>query len=136
MRMDSKSYLYYLFKDLTDALKKKIDSKYIFEGKRPDISDEPLPYFVVVESNVGISDLAAGGKGFHFVSGASFRLFVKAKKDCTLNVEKTSDLAEEIVSLFPIRGVKWAAIKPMEMLVGYDGYGFHEVRIPFSIYSK
>lgn len=134
--MERKSDLYYLFKDLTDALKKKIDSRYIFEGRRPDVSSERMTSFVVIELNVGISDLATGGKGFHFVSGASFRLFVKAKKDCTLNVEKTSDLAEEIVSLFPIRGVKWAAIKPMEMLVGYDGYGFHEVRIPFSIYSK
>ena len=76
MRMDRKSDFYYIFKDLTNALKTKIDSKYIFEGRRPDVSEEPLPYFVVIETNVNISDLAAGGKGFHFISGGSFSLFV------------------------------------------------------------
>ena len=136
MRMDRKSDLYYIFKDLTNALKTKIDSKYIFEGRRPDVSDEPLPYFVVIETNVNISDLAAGGKGFHFISGGSFRLFVKSKANSTLNVEKTCSLMDEIHGLFPISGERWIAAQPIDMIKGYDGNGFHEARISFSLHSR
>lgn len=136
--MAAKTPITLIYSDIVNALSNVIESKYIFFG-RPNVSkdgDCPMKKFVSIELPVGIEDYAAGKKKWMLVTSGVVFLFVKTKKDNTMNLSTTSDFIDNVVKLFPINGTVCSASGPRVLLSGADEYGYQVTSITFDLQTK
>lgn len=127
-----------IYDDLVNAVKGIIEPEHIYLGCRPDVITEesPVSRFVVIDLPVHIKDMAAGNHKFHLTTIGVFHLFVKSKKNSTLNVNATSDFMEQLTGLFPISGEYVAATDPKVLTDGIDEYGYSFVTITFGLHTR
>lgn len=136
--MAKKSTISLIYSDLVTALKGIIETKYIFTGGRPNTitKDSEIAKFVVVDLPVAVEDIAFGKKKFVLNTTGVMYLFVKSKKDTTINLNATSDFIEQVVDLFPIRGDVSGAANPEVLMRGADEYGYQVVTITFDLQTR
>jgi len=136
--MAKKTTIELIFEDLVNAVTGIIEPKYIFTGGRPDVinSDSQVSKFVVITLPVSIEDIAVGNKKFMLTTTGAIDLFLKSKKDSTLNVNSTSEFVEQAAGLFPISGKVIAAANPKVRMRGTDEHGYQFVTITFDLHTK
>ena len=127
-----------LYSDLVDKVKTVIDERYIYPSNRPNVgkNDQTMKNFIVIDLPDNIVDIAAGKPRLMLVTTGIISVFVKAKSDNTLKVNETSDLIDEVLDLFPISGEYCAAVNPVPLMRGSDGYGYQFTDIKFEIHTK
>ena len=127
-----------IYGDLVNALTNIIDGKYIFLSERPNVNSETtqMTSFVVVDLPTTISDVALGNHRFLLTTTGVIYVFVKAKRDNTLNVNAMSSLVESVIQLFPISGTYSVATEPEILGKGADGNGYHVTSISFTLHTK
>ncbi len=127
-----------IFTDLTTALTTVIGSEFIYLGNRPKLGDksEPMKKFAVIQLPVSIEDIAVGKKKFALSTTGVFYLFTQSKKDSTLNLTASSDLADDVSGLFPIDGKFCQATNPSVLMKGEDGFGYQVTTITFDLRTK
>lgn len=126
------------YDDLVNALKTVIDEKYIYPSNRPNVgkSDTTMDRFVVIDLPDVISDIAIGNRNYLLHTSGIISLFVKSKRDNTLNVNTTSDFIDSVMRLFPVSGTYIAAVNPHLLMRGSDGYGYQVTEISFDLHTK
>lgn len=136
--MAKKSTIARIYDDLVTACKTVVESKYIFTGGRPNniMTDSDVAKFIVIDLPVSIEDIAFGNKKFVLDTTGVIYLFVKSKKDSTLNINATSDFIEEVFNLFPVRGAVCGAANPKVLTRGADEYGYQVVTVTFDLQTK
>lgn len=136
--MAKKSVLYSLYKDLLDAVKTVIETKYVFLKDRPKTKegDDPMARFLVIDLPVSIEDYVIGNKKSLLNTAGVFYLFVQARNNGTLDVNATGDFTDSVANLFPINGEFCSAANPVVRMTGNDGQGFQVVTITFDLQTK
>lgn len=134
----AKSVLYNIYNDLTEAMKKVIETKYIFLKDRPNVGkdDTAMSKFVVIDLPLSIEDYVIGNKKTLLNTTGVFYLFTKARSNSTLNIESTGKFVDSVVDLFPFRGDYCSAANPIVRISGSDGLGFQVTTISFDLQTK
>jgi len=135
--MAKKNVIKSIYTDLVLAVAQVIDAKYIYLGGRPDAiqKDSKIGKFVAIELPVAIEDIAHGNRKFVLNTTGVIYVFVKGKKDTTLDINST-DLVDDIVDLFPFNGEVCGTANPSVIMRGSDGYGYQVTTITFDLQTK
>lgn len=128
-----KSFLFYVYDDLVEAVKGITDKTFL---GRPKVVSDKLNSFIVVQLPVNIRNLIAGGIERMPYTQGTFTVYAKAKSDSTLNPGIQTDLVDQVIKKFPISTERIAATRPRILMEGEDGYGFQSTLITFTIRGK
>lgn len=129
-----KSFLYYMYKDLYEAVDALADKTYM--GRRPKQTPEEVKTFIVVEIPTNIRNLVAGDITRTPYCYGTMTVFCKANSDGTLDVNKQTNIIQKVLDKFPIAGEHISATRPNVMMDGEDGYGYQATVITFAIRGK
>lgn len=127
-----------VFDDLVGALSSVIEKNYIFLNDRPDVNggDKPMKRFCVINLPVSINDYVIGGEKTMMNTAGIMYLFVKSRKNSSLDPNSTGEFIDSVEKLFPIKGTYVVATSPVVQLKGSDGYGYQVVTISFFLRSR
>lgn len=127
-----------VFDDLVGALSSVIDKRFIFLNDRPDVNegDTPMKKFCVINLPISINDYVIGGEKTMMNTAGIMYLFVKSRKNNTLDVNSTGDFVDSVEKLFPIKGKYVVGTSPVVQLKGSDGNGYQVVSISFFLRSR
>lgn len=128
-----KSLIYYIYDELVAAVD-GIGKKTFLE--RPNVTNNELDYFVVVEIPTEIRGQVKGSLNFRVDCYATYSIFCKSKNDGTQNIVAQTTLTQKVIDKFPINGKFITATKPTILMQGYDGFGYHVTQISFKLRTK
>ena len=134
----AKEPLKLIYADLVNAVATVAERKNIYIGGRPNVINEEsvVSSYVVIDLPASVEDIAFGNRRFVLDTAGVIYLFVKGKKDRTLNINATSSLVEKVTGLFPIVGDVCGAANPKVLMRGSDEYGYQVVSITFDLQTK
>lgn len=103
--------------------------------KRPTVSDgsKPMDKFVVVSLPINFEDYVIGDKKTLLESAGIIYLFTLGRKNGSLDLNKTGEFADDVMSLFPLKGKYIVCTKPVLQLKGEDDNGYQVVTITFDL---
>ncbi len=125
--------IYRICDDLVAALRPL--GKKVFLDRPKTLASEQQD-FIVVRVATSIRSTIKGGINVNSGCYGTFTVFCKAKSDGTRDIWAQSELAQQVIDLFPIVGKNISAVNPEILLQGEDGYGFHATQITFRIRYK
>ena len=125
--------IYKIYNDLVAALRPL--GKKVFLDRPKTLADEQHD-FIVVKVATSVRAMIMGGINVYSECFGTFTVYCKAKSDGTLNIGAQSELAQQVIDLFPIVGESISAVNPTILMQGEDGYGFHATQITFRIRYK
>lgn len=133
--MEKKSTLQCVFEEAVDALSSIIDRNRIFLMKRPTVTNgsKPMDKFVVVSLPINFEDYVIGDKKTLLESAGIIYLFTLGRKNGSLDLNKTGEFADDVMSLFPLKGKYIVCTKPVLQLKGEDDNGYQVVTITFDL---
>lgn len=136
--MAKKSTLYNIYADLVEAMKKIIETKYIFLQDRPSFKngEVPMPKFAVIDLPVNIRDYVKGNRKTLLQTNGVIYAFAQSRSNNTLDVNAMGEFVDSIIDLFPISGTYCAAVNPTVHMTGSDGQGFQVTTITFDLQCR